>query len=167
MPKDFIAFDVETANGEPASICSIALVKVTDGLISDTLYTLVRPYPNYYFRRFTEEIHGLSCELTDCAPTFAALWPRLRDFIGNLPLVAHNVIFDRNCLRSAARYYGIDLPDYTYHCTLQAARRSIPRAMITSYSLPSVAHFLGIPFDNHHNAQADALACARIALCLI
>ena len=44
---NFVAIDVETANGEPTSICAIGAVKVTDGVITDRFYELVRPTPNY------------------------------------------------------------------------------------------------------------------------
>ena len=57
--NDFVAVDVETANGAPTSICSIGAVKVLDGEIVDSFYELVKPEPNFYFRHFTENIHGI------------------------------------------------------------------------------------------------------------
>lgn len=164
---NFVAIDVETANNHPTSICAVGAVKVTGGVITDRFYTLVRPYPNFYFRHFTENIHGISRDLTDDKPDFAQIFPALSDFIGNLPLVAHNAPFDSSCLKATARHYGLMLPQSTFYCTLAAARRNIPRAVCGSHSLPSVCDFLGIPFDNHHNAFADAEACAKIAMTLL
>jgi len=40
----------------------------------------------------------------------------------------------------------------------------IPRTSIANYRLPTVCAYLGIPFDRHHYALADAEGCARIAL---
>lgn len=160
---NFVAIDVETANGERTSVCSIGAVKVVDGVVVDSYYELVRPTPNYYYRRFTEEIHGISRADTDSARTFPEVWKDLERFIGTLPLVAHNKIFDEGCLRACFRHYNMPYPEYTFLCTLQKARRVIPRTLCGSFSLPSLAAFLGIPFDNHHNALADAEACARIA----
>ena len=51
---NFVAIDVETANYQPTSICSIGAVKVKGGVIVDSFYTLVQPEPNYYIRRFTQ-----------------------------------------------------------------------------------------------------------------
>lgn len=164
---NFVAIDVETANRYPTSVCSIGAVKVTDGAVTDTFYELVRPTPNYYFRYFTEQIHGLSRADTDCARTFPEVWADLERFIGTLPLVAHNKNFDEGCIRACFRHYGMEYPDYTFLCTLQKARTTIPRKLCGSYSLPVLANFLGIPFDNHHNALADAEACARIAQALL
>lgn len=108
---NFVAIDVETANAEPTSICAVGAVKVMDGNIVDRFYTLVRPYPNYYFRHFTENIHGIGRSDTDTQSTFDVILPDLKLFIGRLPLVAHNAMFDRGCLRKTAAYYGMALPD--------------------------------------------------------
>ncbi len=165
--NDFVAIDVETANNHPTSICDIGAVKVVDGLITDRFYEFVRPEPNFYFRYFTEEIHGISRLDTDTAPLFPEIWQRLSPLIGNLPLVAHNKAFDEKCIRAAHRFYGIPYPDYPFFCTVLKARRTIPRTLCPSFSLPHLCHFLGIPFSNHHNALADAEACAKIALAIL
>lgn len=167
--NDFVAIDFETANCESTSICSVGAIKVRQGVPVSSFYRLVRPYPNYYLRRFTDEIHGISRADTDNAPTFDMLWPELRDWLEELPLVAHNAAFDSRCLTSTLRYYGLaDRRERPFLCTLQAARRAIPRSMCGgSYSLPYVAQFLGIPFTNHHNALADAQACAAIAMAIL
>lgn len=165
--NSFIAIDVETANGNRTSICSVGAVKVEKGIITDRFYRLIRPYPNYYYRYFSEEIHGISRDDTDYEPTFGELWPDLKKFIGNLPLVAHNKAFDENVLKATARYYGVDWPGNPFYCTLIAARKLIPRRLCSSFSLPYLADFLGIPFDGHHNALCDAECCAKIALTLL
>lgn len=160
---NFVAIDVETANYEASSICAIGAVKVVDGVIADRFYSLVCPEPNWYVRRFSEEVHGIFPHDTENSECFASVWERLSPMIGRLPLVAHNKAFDERCIKAAFRVYQMDYPDYEFYCTLQKARRTIPRQLIGSYSLPSMCHFLGIPFSNHHNAAADAEACANIA----
>lgn len=164
---NFVAIDVETANNHPESICAIGAVKVEGGVITARFYELVRPEPEYYFRYFTEQIHGISRETTENSPTFDRVWRRLTPIIGNLPLVAHNKAFDEKCIRAAHRTYRMDYPDYTFYCTLAASRRAIPKSMCSSHSLPYVCDFLGIPFSNHHNALADAEAAAKIAMVLL
>lgn len=165
--NNFVAIDVETANREPSSICAIGAVKVVDGAIADRFYSLVKPEPEYYVRYFTEQVHGISPEMTEDAPTFDVVWRRLHRFLARLPLVAHNKAFDERCIQAAFRVYGMDYPDYPFFCTLMKARRTIPRTMCSSYSLPVLCDFFGIPFYNHHNALADAEACAKIALTIL
>lgn len=166
--NDFVAIDVETANGHPSSICAIGAVKVCDGIIIDRFYELVKPEPDFYFRHFTESIHGIGLHDTENARTFDRVWHDIdRKLINGFPLVAHNKTFDERCIRAAHKVYCMDYPDYEFLCTLTAARRTIPRALLTSYSLPYLCEFMGIPFNNHHNALADSEACAKIAMTLL
>lgn len=165
--NDFVAIDVETANYNPTSICAIGAVKVVDGVIVDRFYELVKPEPNWYVRNFTENIHGISRSDTDSCPCFCEIWQRLEPFIGNLPLVAHNKAFDERCIRATFNVYGMDYPEYDFYCTLSKARATIPRTLLKSFSLPYLCQFLGIPFSNHHNALADAEACAKIAMSIL
>ena len=44
---DFAAIDFETANSERTSVCSVGVVVVRDGRVSDTFYSLIQPEPNY------------------------------------------------------------------------------------------------------------------------
>jgi len=100
-------------------------------------------------------------------PAHSTKWRDVDRWIGHLPLVAHNKSFDERCIRAAHRTYGMDYPGYTFLCTLQQARRTIPRALLASFSLPNLCDFMGIPFSDHHNALADAEACAKIAMTLL
>ncbi len=162
----FVAIDVETANKELSSICSIGAVKVVDGVITESFYELVKPEPEYYLRYFSTQIHGITREMTEDAATFDRVWRRVHRFAAGLPFVAHNKAFDERCIREAHKVYGMIYPDYPFLCSLQLARRTIPRTLCQSFSLPSLCNFLGIPFDNHHNALADALGCAKAFLAL-
>ena len=69
---NFIAIDVETANRERTSICSIGAVKVKDGIIIDSHYSLVCPEPEWY-SRYNTAVHGLTEEDTWDAPTLSLI----------------------------------------------------------------------------------------------
>lgn len=164
--NDFIAIDVETANGSRSSICSIGAVKVRDGVIVDSRYSLVNPEPNYY-AWFCTKVHGLSDEDTWNAPSFGTVWADWQDWLEDLPLVAHNAPFDSGCIAAACRVYGLEPPQVPFLCTLAAARRSVPRGMCPSKALDALCQFFGIPFKDHHNALADAEGCAKLAMILL
>lgn len=163
--NNFIAIDVETANYNPSSICSIGCVKVRDGEIVDRYYSLVHPEPDWYLRRFTA-IHGLSDEDTYDAPPFDTVWAEVLDFAEGLPFVAHNASFDQKCIAEACKVYQIEPPSGPFHCTLRAARRRLSRFECPSMSLPNVCAYYGISFENHHDALCDAEGCARLAIIL-
>lgn len=162
---NFVAIDVETANYHRSSICSIGAVKVKDGLVVDSRYSLINPEPNYYAAACVR-VHGLTDDDTFDAPSFGSVWSDWHDWLEDLPLVAHNAAFDSGCIAEACRIYRIDPPEQFY-CTLVAARRQIPRGMLPSKSLDSLCDYFGIPLRNHHNALDDALACAKLGIILL
>ena len=53
--ENFVAIDFETANGKRSSVCSVGIVVVRDGEITDKYYSLIRPIPNYYSPFTTED----------------------------------------------------------------------------------------------------------------
>lgn len=73
---DFAAIDFETANKERSSVCSVGIVIVRNGEITEKLYRLIRPYPNYY-SYWNTQVHGLTFQDTACAPTFLKYGKRL------------------------------------------------------------------------------------------
>lgn len=163
MLKDFAAIDFETANGCRASVCSVGVVIVENGRITDSYYHLIRPVPNYY-TQFTTAVHGLVYKDTEDAPPFPEVWAEIAPKIRYLPLVAHNKAFDENCLKAVFQAYGMEYPDYRFYCTLIGARRAFPRGTIENYQLQTVALRCGFDLTRHHHALADAEACAHIAM---
>ena len=159
--QDFAAIDFETANRERTSICSVGVVVVSGGEIVDRFYSLVRPYPNYY-SYFNTRVHGLTYGDTVEAPDFPTVWARIAPRIEGLPLVAHNSMFDEGCLRAAFARYGMEYPDYIFHCTCRASRRIFGRTL-PNHQLHTVAARVGYDLTAHHHALADAEACAWIA----
>ena len=83
------------------------------------------------------------------------------DFIGDDVLVAHNAVFDMGVLRASAAAVSVELPPITYTCSLLISRRTYN---LESYRLNAVAYAVGHEEFNHHDALADADACARIII---
>lgn len=161
---DFAAIDFETANQCRSSVCSVGVVIVHDGMIVDRFYSLIQPTPNYY-THWTTEIHGLTHNDTDNAPIFPEVWKQINPLIKGLPLVAHNNPFDEGCLRSVFKTYEMEYPEYPFYCTLKASRKLQPE--LPNHRLDTVAETCNFNLTNHHNAIADAEACAAIALKLL
>ena len=160
--RDFAAIDFETANECRSSVCSVGVVVVRGGVITDTFYSLMHPEPDYY-QWFCQQVHGLSAEDTDGAPVFPDVWKKIEPLIGDLPLVAHNSRLDEGCLREVFRVYQMDYPDYDFKDTLAASRQYFGRRL-PNPQLQTVAAACGYDLANHHHALADAEACAAIAL---
>ena len=160
--KDFAAIDFETANECSSSVCSVGVVVVRGGEVTDTFYSLIHPEPEYY-QWFCQRVHGLCAADTEDAPVFPQVWEKIGPMIEGLPLVAHNSRFDEGCLKAVFKVYRMDYPDYQFYDTLAASRRHFGR-MLPNHQLHTVAAACGFDLTNHHHALADAEACARIAM---
>jgi DNA polymerase-3 subunit epsilon len=158
---DFAAIDFEIANRCRSSICSVGVVIVRQGKVSETFYRLIRPEPNYYVYFFTE-IHGITYDDTVNSDSFPAIWSEIAPKIAGLPLVAHNSPFDESCLRAAHDAYGMTCPEYTFLCTYRVSRRMFGDKL-PNHKLHTVAEYCGYDLKKHHHALADAEACAWIA----
>jgi len=158
---DFIAIDFETGNCSPASAISVGLVRYRDFREAESFYSLIRPPELYILPDFTR-IHGLTVADVRDAPDFREVWESgLRDFIGELPLVAHNASFDMKVLGSTLAHHGIGLRGQRYFCSLALARKVWPE--LPSRSLPALGSEFGIRYEAH-NALADARTCGKVVL---
>ena len=155
---EFVAIDFETAGPEPESACSVGLVKVTDGQITQNLYRLIRPPAKEFV--FTP-VHGLAWDDVKNEPDFKGVWPDIADFIKEADfLAAHNAPFDKGVLYACCAAAGVSRPPQPFVCTVELARNVLK---IRPANLANVCARLGIALD-HHNALSDAEACARIVL---
>lgn len=164
MLRDFAAIDFETANEQLSSVCSVGIVIVKNGIIAERFYSLIHPEPDYYSYSCSM-VHGLTDQDTLYADAFSIVWTKVAPLIEGLPLVAHNKGFDEACLKAAFKTYQMDYPDYIFYCTLAESRRQLRH--LPNHRLPTVAEDCGYTLTNHHNALADAEACAIIALQLL
>ncbi|MDE6538456.1 MAG: 3'-5' exonuclease [Muribaculaceae bacterium] len=158
--KDFAAIDFETANHKRSSVCSVGIVIVRNGVVTDRFYRLIRPYPNYYLAGNTA-IHGLTRTDTYDANPFPEVWKEVAPLLEGLPLVAHNSPFDEGCLKAAFEAYKMPYPGYPFHCTCRASRKVFGREL-PNHKLHTVSERCGFILENHHHALADAEACAHI-----
>jgi len=162
VPLDFTAIDFETANSSNASACAVGMARVRDGRVVATAGWLIQPPPGHdRFFEINVRIHGIEPEHVADAKTWSAQLGDLTDFAGTDVLVAHNAGFDMTVLRRACEATGDVHPPFDYVCSLQVARKLYD---LESYRLPSVAAAAGFIDFAHHDATADALACAHIMI---
>lgn len=165
MGKSFASIDFETANKYRSSVCSVGIVVVRNSQIVDKFYSLIHPTPNYY-SPFNTDVHGLTKADTQSADYFPEVWAKVVPLITGLPLVAHNSPFDEGCLKAVFAAYDMVYPNYRFYCTCRASRSHFG-SLLPNHRLDTVAWKCGYDLTNHHNALADAEACAKIALEII
>lgn len=162
MPLDFTAIDFETANSSSASACSVGLVKVRDGQVVDTASWLIRPPLGHdAFSEWNTRIHGIMALDVEDALLWTEQLPDLVAFAEGDILVAHNAGFDMGVIAAACAATYVETPAYRYACSLQIARKTYH---LDSYRLPVAAMAAGFEDFEHHQALADARACAAIVV---
>lgn len=166
MSVSFTAIDFETANRSPASACAVGVVRVLDGEVVDSHYSLLRPPLGHnHFEAGNIRVHGIRPADVLDAPAYEQYWPWLEDIIlrddPHAVLVAHNAVFDMGVIRAANRACGLPAREWDYACTLGLSRAAYD---LPSYALPSVARFVQADLQRHHDALCDAQACADIAM---
>ena len=162
MPLNFTAIDFETANSSAASACSVGMAKVRDGKVVERVGWFIRPPVGHdAFQEWNIKIHGIRPSDVAGAAGWAAQLPDLVAFADGDHLVAHNAGFDLGVISTSSTVAGLAIPDFEYVCSLQVARRTYH---LDSYRLPVAAMAAGFEDFAHHDALADAEACAAIMI---
>ncbi|MGJ0202803.1 exonuclease domain-containing protein [Leucobacter sp. gxy201] len=160
MPVDFTAIDFETANGHPSSACAVGLVRVREGRVVERADWLIRPPAEHSdFLPFNIKIHGITPQMVADARDWADQLAELREFIGTDVAVAHNASFDMGVIKAACAASVVPTPKFRYLCSVQVSRKTYD---IPSHRLPLAAAAAGYGEFSHHEALADAEACAAI-----
>ncbi|QIM19103.1 3'-5' exonuclease [Leucobacter coleopterorum] len=160
MSVNFTALDFETANSHPSSACSVGLVRVRAGVVVEHAYWLIKPPPAHAeFLPFNIKIHGITAQMVADARPWQDQLTELTDFIGDDIAVAHNASFDMGVIRAACAESISPTPRLKYLCSVQVSRKTYE---IPSHRLPLAAEAAGFGEFAHHDALADAEACAAI-----
>lgn len=162
---DFVAIDFETANRTSASACQVGVAVVRDGtVVAADGWFIVPPTGLDAFDAWNIRIHGITPDaiVRGGGLSWADSVERLMGIAGGLSFVAHNAPFDRGVMAAACGLTGVPMPANDWRDTVPLARRHLPG--LPNHKLPTVSEHLGAAPFAHHDAAADALACAQIAV---
>lgn len=148
MSAVYVALDVEATGMDPDrdEIIEVAAIRFRDDRVLDRWETLVRPQGSIPFN--ITSLTGIGAKDVRRAPIFAAVAPRLRDFVRNFPIVGQSPEFDLQMLNGS----GLSLPNPLYD-TFQLATMLIPD--LPAYNLSTIAARLGVSVPQSHRAMAD------------
>lgn len=154
----FAAIDFETADYESDSACAVSVIVAEEGRIVKKRSALIRPPRRDFVFSY---LHGITWQDVEHKSAFGRLWPKIARLLDGAEFIAaHNASFDRRILHTCCAVSGIRPPDTRYLCTMKLARQLWG---LYPTKLPDVCRHFGIPL-NHHEAESDALACAKIVL---
>jgi len=160
---DCIIFDVETTGLSPNTghrIIEIGAVALQGADMVSEFHSLIDS--DHPVSRQAQQVHGISRRMLRGAPPPLEVFTAFREFIGHMPLVAHNAPFDTRFLRAEFARLGHSLTNRTY-CTLQMSRRYWPH--FPNHRLDTVFERLGGTIDQsiqRHRALDDARMAAFV-----
>lgn len=155
------AIDFETANRSLASVCSVGVSTLDDGVIEENaFYSLITPSENVsYFEPFNIRIHHITPEIAATESSWTQLYPDLMEVLSDGIVCAHNAKFDMTCMKETCINTGRPIPKLTYFDTVEMSRHVFPN--LEHHRLNDMCDYLHIEL-NHHNAASDALGCLMI-----
>ena len=155
---NFAAIDVETANTDYSSVCQVGIAVVKGGEIAEVWSGLVDPQT--YFHFVNVKIHGIDAPDVAGAPTFTEIYPEIAKRTAGVPIVSHSP-FDKSAISQACDFHHLPTLPNDWKDSIEIAKRAWPRRQ--SYSLPTIAKYLGIRYAAH-DAGEDAEAAAKLVL---
>jgi len=162
---EFISIDLETTGLTPnkESIIEVSAVKYRDGKEKSFFTHLLTPTKP--ISPFIEDLTGINNEMVKGKPIFLDVLNDLIDFIGDLPIVGHNVQFDINFIK----YHSNDR--YDLFETNQACDTYLLSKLVLfsheQHSLEAISEFYGLSIDGSHRALNDARNSGEILIKLI
>lgn len=161
---EFVVFDIESTGLNPhqCELIEIGAVRLRNLEVVDTFQELIKPKEP--ISAFITELTGISNEMVAGARSAEQVLPEFYQFIGNVPLVAHNVAFDYPFLKRHLERLGFVLenPRIDTLSLSQLLLKDIKR-----FKLNQVAKHLKINQEHHHRAMDDAFVCAKIFVNLL
>lgn len=159
FPKGIVAIDLETTGLSPLvdRIIELAAIKVTPEKV-ESFSQLINP--KVEIPPFTTDIHGITQEMVADQPILEEVLPKYHDFVGDLPIVAHNAKFDLGFLLFAQHQLGHKLGQNDIYCSVKASRRAFKE--MPNHKLGTLAKELDLGLENHHRALDDTLACLKL-----
>ena len=162
-----VVLDLETTGfqfRDGARIVSVALLRVSlaSGEVSDAFYQIYNP--QVPIPPAATAVHGLSDhDVAEKPALFVGQAEFIRRFIGDLPVICHNVAFDIPFLHETLSALGVKgLDRNATLCTMLAFQSVIGQS--TGSRLTDAVRFYSLPMLEAHNARSDAEMTFQVAL---
>lgn len=156
----YISLDLETTGFDPLKdkIIEFGAIKFDENGNTETLQFLCNP--GITLPKIITHITNITDKDLENTPKFEDKIDEVKNFIGNLPIIGHNIQFDINFLRAQ----GIEILNDQYD-THEMAGILIPN--LSSYSLEVISHELNLQHEEKHRALDDSIAAMELFLNLL
>ena len=154
-----IVLDVETTGLDYTKerMVEFAALRLENGKITDSFETLINPMQ--HIRKSSIAVHGITEDDVINAPTEEEVIPKIIEFIGDYPIVAHNVIFDYSFINEASiRVLGKPITNIRIDSQMMF-KEVYPD--LESCGLESLMNKFNIEYSTRHRAMADTEGLAK------
>ncbi len=163
LEETYVVFDLETTGfnaGGADSIIEIGAVKMKDGVILENYDELInpgRPLPQKII-----DVTSITDAMLEGKDNEENAVKRFKEFIGDLPLVAHNAKFDTSFLEMAYKKYNLGELTNPIIDTLELSRTLDTN--FARHSLSALVKRYEVPWDEskHHRGDYDAEGTALV-----
>lgn len=151
------ALDIETTGLNPKkdSIIEIGAIRFNAEGIIEKWQTLINPQRR--IPPFITQLTNIDNQMIKGAPQIEDVIEDIKSFIGNAPILGHNINFDLGFFQKFDAFRSNERID-----TYELASVLLPSA--TQYNLGSLAQFFNITFSNQHRGLNDVIATYEIFL---
>ncbi|MDR2091152.1 MAG: hypothetical protein LBP62_05820 [Clostridiales bacterium] len=156
--REFTVFDCETTGLDKNNdkIIELAAVKIKDGKLTETFQTFLNPSVPLHSK--ITELTGITDGDLKNAPKIEEVFHDFYKFIGKDPIVAHNIEFDLEFIRRAAKKTNFHVGNDIYD-TMTIARKFYS---VHNYKLGTLCDFFKIDLSDAHRALNDTIATAKL-----
>lgn len=153
-----IVLDTETTGLDytKEKMVEFAAVRLENGKIKDEFQTLINP--QQHIRKSSIAIHGITPDMVEDAPTEEEAMPKILEFIGDYPIVAHNAIFDYSFINEAAKRVTGNGINNERIDTQQMFKEVYPD--LEAHGLNALTDKFKVELTNHHRAMGDTMGLA-------
>lgn len=160
---EYVVLDLETTGLSPMEneIIEIGAIAFRNGVKVGEFSTLIRP--KLRISSFITNLTGISNDMVRTAPSIEVALPRLREFLKEQPVLAHNANFDLGFLHAAYHnYFGFPFPN-DYLDTMRISRKLYKNAR---HRLQDLTERFGIERDGAHRSMADCMMTQKAYECM-
>lgn len=162
--KGFVVFDLETTGLSPVKdrILEIGAIKYDASRTEVNRFnTLIDP--EKHIPASATAINNITDDMVDGAPKLSEVLPRFVEFVGSLPIIAHNAEFDVSFLRQAMTSCSTDCT-ISYGDSLVMARKAYA---LPNYRLETIADHLNVRRGQAHRSLGDCETLGAIVFDLL
>ena len=154
MNSTYVVFDTETTGFNPGlsdSMIEIGAVKMEHGMIVDRFDELINP--GKPIDESITALTGISDSMVKDCDDEETVTKKFKEWIGDLPLVAHNAKFDINMLKMA--YYKYELGELNNSVLDTLIISQLINKGLKRHNLTALAKNYGINFEENDNEGDD------------